>query len=408
MIAVLLLLCLLPLSAAGAQNYFPPPDNAGGWRTLDNPTQILKVAGIDVKRLDQAFEYTQRTTQHGGLLVVRHGWLVYERYFGRGNREANPSMMSVAKAYLSIACGIMLKEKKDQIPQGLDQKVFDQKYLPEAFPLDDARKADIKLGHLLAFTAGLRGGHNLSRNIGFVRGQYVNQDPAPARTRLADFDLNALRTPMWCDPGAGYQYSNESSHIASIVLRHVTGMEIEDYIKEKLATPMQWGRWGWVRRQGFPHVDGSAGIAVRSTDTLRFCYLLLHKGRWGDLQLVPAEYVEKCSRPTPYNPHAPFSLQFDVNTDGHVAGAPRDAFYKAGAGGFGIYVVPSLDMMIYKMAGNDSHYDPASTGLPELYEYDGSRNKWQPHALDQFYEGPQDSDTGVKRLLEMVAAAVVR
>ena len=408
MILVFLLLCLSPLSAAGAEDYFPAPDSAGGWRTLSDPAQILKVGGIDVRRLDQAFEYAQRTTQHGGLLVVRHGWLVYERYFGKGNREANPSMMSVAKAYLSIACGIMLKEKKDQIPQGLDQKVFDQRYLPEAFPLDDARKADIKLGHLLAFTAGLRGGHNLSRNIGFVRGQYVNQDPAPARTRLADLDLNALRTPMWCNPGEGYQYSNESSHIASIVLRHVTGMEIEDYVKEKLATPMGWGRFGWVRRQGSPHVDGSAGIAVRSTDNLRFAYLLLHKGRWGNQQIVPAEYVELCGRPTPYNPHAPFSLQFDVNADGHVAGAPRDAFYKAGAGGFGIYVVPSLDMVIYKMAGSDSHYDPASTGLPELYKYDGSRDRWQPHPLDQFYEGPQDSDTGVKRLLEMVAAAVVR
>ena len=78
----------------------------------------------------------------------------------------------------------------------------------------------------------------------------------------------------------------------------------------------------------------------------------------------------------------------------------RDAFYKAGAGGFGIYVVPSLDMVIYKMAGNDSSYDPAST-------YDGSRDNWAPHALDQFYEGPQDSDTGVKRLLEMVAASTV-
>ena len=197
---VVWLLCLLAVPLAGADIYFPPPDSAGGWRTSSDPGEILKVAGVDVRRLDQAFEYAQRTSQHGGLLVVRHGWLIYEKYFGRGHREANPSMMSVAKAYLSIACGIMLKEKKDQLPQGLDQKVFDQKYLPEAFPLDDARKADIKLGHLLAFTAGLRGSHNLSRNIGFVRGQYVNQDPAAPRARLADFDLSALLTPMWCSP----------------------------------------------------------------------------------------------------------------------------------------------------------------------------------------------------------------
>ena len=42
----------------------------------------------------------------------------------------------------------MLKEKHDQIPDGLETKVFTEKYLPEAFPLSDPRKAEIKLGHL--------------------------------------------------------------------------------------------------------------------------------------------------------------------------------------------------------------------------------------------------------------------
>ena len=43
----------------------------------------------------------------------------------------------------------MLKEKKDAIPEGLDTKVFTEKYLPEAFPLDDPRRAEITLGQLL-------------------------------------------------------------------------------------------------------------------------------------------------------------------------------------------------------------------------------------------------------------------
>ena len=63
-------------------------------------------------------------------------------------------MASVGKAYTSIACGIMLKEKHDQIPEGLETKVFTEKYLPEAFPLNDPRKADIKLGHLLTHGVG--------------------------------------------------------------------------------------------------------------------------------------------------------------------------------------------------------------------------------------------------------------
>src|SRR5215472_15402579 len=132
-----LLLLVLPPAGSGSEDYFPPPDAAGGWRVLTDGARIASIAGMDVRRLDAAFEYAQRTSQHGGLLVVRRGWLVYERYYGKGNREAIPAMASVGKAYTSIACGIMLEDKRGQIPEGLEMKVFTEKYLPEAFPLND-------------------------------------------------------------------------------------------------------------------------------------------------------------------------------------------------------------------------------------------------------------------------------
>ncbi len=148
---------LLPALAPAAQDYFPPPDAKGGWREAKDAVAARKVAGMDTKRLDQAFEYASRSSQHGGLLVVRHGYLVYERYYGKGNRNANPTMASVGKAFVSIACGIMLEDRKADFPDGLDQKVFTQKYLPQAFPLDDPAKAEIRLGHLLSMAAGFRG-----------------------------------------------------------------------------------------------------------------------------------------------------------------------------------------------------------------------------------------------------------
>ena len=112
---------------------------------------------MDAGRLENAFEFTQRCSQNGGLVVVRHGYLVFERYFGRAHRDANPDMASTGKAFTSIACGIMLHEFHDKIPDGLETKVFTKDFLPEAFPLDDPRKAEIKLGQLLCMTAGYNG-----------------------------------------------------------------------------------------------------------------------------------------------------------------------------------------------------------------------------------------------------------
>src|SRR5689334_528930 len=165
---ILLTTVLSPL--AHADDYFPPPDAQGGWRTLTDPADIRDKAGMTPARLDAAFDFTSRCSQNGGLLVVRHGYLVFEKYFGRASRNANPDMASTGKAFTSIACGIMLQEFHDKIPDGLDTKVFTEKYLPEAFPLDDPRKADITLGQLLCMSAGY---HGEGGSPGVVMGRVV-------------------------------------------------------------------------------------------------------------------------------------------------------------------------------------------------------------------------------------------
>ena len=244
-LASLLILNLVPANGKSA-DYFPPPDSAGGWRMLKDAAEVESKAGMSLKKLDEAFAYAQRSSQHGGLLVVRHGWLFYERYYGKGNREAIPTMASVCKAYTSIACGIMLRDCHDKIPEGLDQKVFNESYLPEALPLNDPRKADIKLGQLLSMAAGF---HGEGGNPGFVNFEpSVKLLPVIAPTpppTVADQDKTALQHPLWTDPGGGYSYASSSPHVASIVLRHVAGMEMQEYIDQKLAKPMGWGKWGY-------------------------------------------------------------------------------------------------------------------------------------------------------------------
>ena len=411
-------------AAASEDLYFPSSDTQGGWRALENASEIRTLTGIDKARLDEAFQYTQTSSQHGGLLVVRHGYLVYEKYFGRGNREANPNMYSIGKMFTSAACGIMLSEHASRFPDGLGQKVFTQEYLPEAFPLSDPRMAGIRLGNLLTMTSGIQEARyappgsetvvTAGHLTAIVHGENVELpnwvSPDPVHDQVQDQDGSALHGKMWTSPGDGYLYSRDP-HVASIVLRRVVGMELQEFLNQKLGKPMQWGRWGYATHRpggNLPHTPGEGGIALHSTDALRFGYLLMQKGRWGNQQLIPQEYIELLSRPSPFNPHSPFSLQFEVNTDGHVAGAPRDAFFKSGAGGFGLYVIPSLDMVIYKMSSLDQEtYDPAATGLPLTYTPDTSRDAWKPHPFNQFVDGPISGDVGVRRTLEMVVAGVV-
>ncbi len=399
-------ICILTFAGIlNASEYFPVPDTEGGWRTTKDAQQVGDLAGMDLQRLERAYDFTQRCTQNGGLLVVRHGYLVFEKYFGRASRDANPDMASTGKAYTSIACGIMLKEFQGKVPDGLETKVFNEKYLPEALPLDDPRKAEISLGQLLCMSAGFWGEGQAP--TGIVNGKVTQLKPVPGQN-IRELDSSSLHVPLWTDPGAGYSYSSPSPHIASIVLRHVTGMELQDYIRERLAQPMGWGAWGYCLRRGdfdMPHANGAGSIAVHATDALRFCYCLLHHGKWGEQQLVPADYIALCNQPSKFNPHCPFTLQFENNSDDHVAGAPKDAYYKSGAGGFGIFIVPSLDLVIYKLGGKDSQYDTALTGLSQPPP-DTSRDNWQPIPRTPFNEGSMGGDDGLRRVLEMVCAAI--
>jgi len=399
-----LLCCTVTLQAA---TYFPPPDSQGGWRTLKDAKEIREKAGMDLSRLETAFEVCERGTQNGGLLVVRKGYLVYEKYFGRASRNCNPDMASTGKAFTSIACGVMLREFHDKIPDGLDTKVFTEKFLPQAFPLNDPRKADIKLGHLLCMSAGYWGEGQSPSAITNGKAQPLKAVPGQ---NIRDLDRSSLDVPLWCGPGEGYSYSSPAPHIASLVLRNLTGMELQDYIRTRLGNPMGWESWDYCLHRGdflMPHANGAGSIAVHATDALRFGYCLAHGGNWAGKSLVPESYIKLCQSSLPYNTHTPFALQFENNADGHVLAAPKDALFKSGAGGFGILIVPSQDLVIYKMGGKDGQYDPALTGLPQPEFTDHSRDSWQPLPKLPFNEGSLGGDDGLRRVLELVSLAVI-
>jgi CubicO group peptidase (beta-lactamase class C family) len=61
-----------------------------------------------------------------------------------------------------------------------------------------------------------------------------------------------------------------------------------------------------------------------------------------------------------------YSLQFNVNTGGGIPELPRDAFWKLGSGGHALYVVPSLDLVVWKLGGRDDQDSPANTRMEPI------------------------------------------
>lgn len=259
--------------------YYPSSDINGGWRTLVDSSEIIEKTGIDIGKVDDAFEYVKGSTKNGGLLVLRDGWLVYERYFGKGHREATPNLASCGKSFTSVAVGILIEQHPELFPEKLDQEIFNSRYLPlDSFPLSDPMMEKIKLGQLLSFSAGIRG-----NNPVYVNNQPQTINPVGPDGWRANVDEYALgkedvtigkttfsTKTLWCEPGGGYSYSTASIHIASIMLRYISGMELQEYIAKNLASELGWGYWNFAYRDQskIKHTPGGGGIALRATDML--------------------------------------------------------------------------------------------------------------------------------------------
>ena len=372
------------------KTYYPLSDLNGGWRTLKGSNEINEKVGIDIQKLDDVFEYIKGSTKNGGLLVLRDGWLVYERYFGMGHRDATPNLASCGKSFTSAAIGILIEQHPELFSERLNQKIFNPKYLPnDFFPLSDPRMENIKLGQLLSFSAGIRG-----NNPVYVKNQPQTINPVGldgweamvdeyvlGKEDVVDGKVSSSTKTLWCEPGEGYSYATASMHIASIMLRHISGMELQEYIDNYLAKELNWGYWNYAYRNQplIKHTPGGGGIALRATDMLRFGYLMLNEGKWNGKQVIPKWYVKHCSQASPYNIHYPYSLQFEVNSNGHWPDLPRDAYWKSGSGNHCIYLVPSLKLVVWKLGGRDDQYAQENTGAsidPKTFTTN-DRNNWK-------------------------------
>jgi CubicO group peptidase (beta-lactamase class C family) len=357
-----------PRSASNTiATYFPPPESEGGWRAALDAGAARALGGVDVAALDRAWELVSGLHADSSLLVVRHGWLCYERYQGIMSPTFNRDMHSCGKAFTSTAAGILLGERPDLFPDRLDQLVYSDRYLPpEHVPLHDARKAHIRLGHLLSHTAGLRGNNG---NTWDRSGPATLTPPGPdgsfpdhvayGHATWPQQGFETTTDPLWCDPGEGYSYASAGPLLAGAIVRHATRLEVADFMGQRVFGPIGWEEWHWDQNPPEPdrsrHTKAQGGIKPRPRDALRFGYLHLQRGSWNGRQIVPTWYADAMRRPSDYNPiHHNYGLQVRLNAGGAARNAPSDGYGPAGFADNYVYVVPSLDMVVVRIGGRDN------------------------------------------------------
>jgi CubicO group peptidase (beta-lactamase class C family) len=350
-------------AAAGAtqRDYWP----TAGWRTAAPAEQGMDPAVLD----DLDTQVPDSYPQVRGVLVVRHGYLVYERYWQGVDAGDGHNSYSVTKSFVSALVGIALDDGK---LKGLDQTVGE--LLGAHLPANaDPRLRQVTVKQLLTMTSGLAGDDS---SLGGDDNSWI------AMLKSRDWVRHILSQRLVSAPGAEFAYTDKNAQLLSAMVADATGQSTLAYARAKLFGPMgiatdhalepTISHWpltpaeleayeqapvAWPKDPQGYHVGGSF-LRLPARDLAKFGYLYLNKGRWEGTQVVPADYVAASTRPQSDPTVGPGDygyLWWVTNETGH------DSFRAMGFGGQVIQVIPELDLVaVITSDPGQEHSDPAN------------------------------------------------
>jgi CubicO group peptidase (beta-lactamase class C family) len=220
-----------------------------------------------------------------GVVVIRHGVLVYEAYFtGEDMRGWTPlgvvphdantlhNIESITKGVVALLVGIAFDRGwlKD-----LDALIFS--FFPEYADLRTPEKDRITVRHLLSMTSGLDWPE---------RAVSINNPANVVRqARIApDLYRFVLERSVEGTPGTVWNYNGGGVWLLGLILKKVSGQPLDEFTKEALFEPLGIRDWEWQR---FPnsHPYTSGGLRLRPRDLAKLGQFVLDDGVWCQLSV---------------------------------------------------------------------------------------------------------------------------
>jgi CubicO group peptidase (beta-lactamase class C family) len=208
-------------------------------------------------------------------------------------------------------------------------------------------------------------------------------------------------------PGTFWYYNNWDFNALGAIYEHATGASIFGAFNREIARPI--GMQDYRRSDG-EYVTGAASVypcymfQMSARDLARFALLYLNNGRWGDRQIVPAQWVNDSTRPYSQT-GSTFGSGYGYlwwtgpvdNSVVPVVTLPPGTFFAVGYGGQFAFVMPADDLIVVNL---DAHYPEPGPSFREI-----GRLLWLVLDAGGFYDiGPDASIEAARGKLEDGAA----
>jgi CubicO group peptidase (beta-lactamase class C family) len=326
------------------------------------PETNLETTGISAARMERYTDFLTSEIEEGKIpgavsLVMRRGEIVQDAAYGNSSLKGKAPMrkdnifhiMSMTKPIVSVAFMMLYEEGhffladpvSKYLPQFKDLKVSKDLNSGKDGATEPAN-AEITIHQLLTHTAGFShglGGTALDNDI--AKALY-----AEPRENIESRVNTLVSLPLIGQPGEQWYYS-ASPDVLSLLIEHFSGMNTAEFLQKRIFDPLgmkdtgynipeeSQDRWVPVHnineegklvtseqqlpKKGNTVYGGTHGLFSTASDYLKFCQMLLNKGKSNGQQLLSPKTVELMTMnhvgKLYQAPGQGFGLGFGVTTD---------------------------------------------------------------------------------------------
>jgi CubicO group peptidase (beta-lactamase class C family) len=246
------------------------------------------------RQIDFTFEYDGKTWtvddymkayNVSGVVVLKDGKIVLERY-GLGRKpEDRWTSFSVAKSVTSTLVGAAIRDGKIK---SLSSPVTD--YIPE---LQGSGYDGVTVRQLLMMSSGVK----WNEDYADPKSDVANSVTLPLEPGSNPLVRYMSRLPRAHEPGSFFNYNTGETDLVGILVSNAVGKSLSEYASEKLWKPYGMERDAiWVLDPA-GHERGGCCMSITLRDYARVGQFILDGGKAGGKQILPANWTMEATTP---------------------------------------------------------------------------------------------------------------
>lgn len=291
-----------------------------------NPSELI----VAYKNGDKTnFLELLENSMTNAFLVVKNGEILFEKYYNKYDNSKTHGSFSVSKGMLASMLGIALDKK--WIPS-LQEPITT--FIPELLKNDSAF-LQISIENLLEMNSGIK-----------IKGADANPFGDLAKVYYGNNFFRFMKSlKIEKAPGAEHRYNQTDPQLLSLILSRASGMSLSDFFGEYIWTKIGASTAYWNTYKKEKLEKGFCCFNARVHDYAKFAQLYLQKGKWGNEQIIPKEWVNFTTKQeAKENPE----WNFDFHNYWYPATDGRNDFTAQGYNRQMIYINPDKNLIILR------------------------------------------------------------